>query len=138
MRNAILVIAFWAAPHIAEAQWSYLTPPWNFDTHPKYAGRDIQALPPSEWEQLAAFDSAAKCERTRLFAGDIRNLSPNDREKLVALFATGAEDQARRDAERPIAYDRAMKKAWPDSKLVQESEAAARKWWSASKCVPLR
>lgn len=143
VRSVIWAVAFFAAPVIAEAQWAYLTPPWNFDTHPKYAGKDIQAIPLSEWEQLAAFDSAAKCERARLFAREIRNLSPNDREWLVALFATGAEDQARREAQSGIAYDRALKKALPEAlpdvkELVRKSEAATLEWWSASKCVPLR
>lgn len=143
IRHAILAAALLAVPHVVEAQWAYVTPPWNFDTHPKYAGKDIQAIPLSEWEQLAAFDSAAKCARARLFARDIRNLSPNDRERLVALFATGAEDHARREAQPGIAYDRALKKALPEAlpetkRLAQESDVATLKWWSASKCIPLR
>lgn len=137
-RRGILVLAILAMPTVAEAQWAYVTPPWNFHTHPKYAGKDIQAIPLNEWEQLAAFDSATKCERARLFAREIRSLAPNDRERLVALFATGGEDQARRQAERPIASDLELKKALQDLKLVQESEAASLKWWSASRCVPLR
>jgi len=138
MIRYVVLAAALLAPNLVEAQWAYVTPPWNFDKHPKYAGKDIHAIPLGEWEQLAAFDSATKCERARLFARDIRNLSPNDRERLLALFATGAEDRARREAERPIAQDLALKRAWPDPKLVQESEAASLKWWSASKCVPLR
>lgn len=138
IRNLILAAAFLAVPNVVEAQWVYLAPPWNFDTHPKYAGKGIQTIPLSEWERLTAFDSAAQCERARLFGREIRNLSPNDRERLLALFTTGAENRARMEAERPIAHDLALKKAWPDPKVIQESEATTLKWWSASKCVPLR
>jgi hypothetical protein len=138
IRDVILVAAFLVVPNVVEAQWAYMTPPWNFDTHPKYAGKDVQAIPLSDWEQLAAFDSAARCERARLFGREIRNLSPNDRERLLALFATGAEEQARMEAERPIAQDLALKRAWPDQRVIRESEATTLKWWSASKCVSLR
>jgi hypothetical protein len=140
VRGLVVIVAllFLAVPTVVEAQWAYLAPPWNFNIHPKYAGKDIQAIPLSEWEQLAAFDSAAQCERARLFGRDIRNLSPNDRERLLALFATGAENRARMEAERPIAQDLALKGTWPDQKMAQESEANTLKWWSASKCIPLR
>src|SRR5262245_36269866 len=52
-------------------RWAYMTPPWNFNMHPKYRNKEIQAIPLSEWEQMAAFDSASKCEKARLFARDI-------------------------------------------------------------------
>ena len=133
-----MLIALLASPRFVEAQWAYLTPPWNFDTHPKYAGKSIPAIPRNEWEQMAAFDSSAKCEKARLFAREIRNLAPNDRERLLALFAASREEQARADAEPRIAYDIALKKAFADTKVIQESEASTLRWWSASKCVPLR
>src|SRR5512144_1919877 len=89
----------------AEAQWLYLAPPWNFAHHSKYSGMDVRSIPDTEWEQLGAFDTAGRCENARVFAREIRNLSPNDRERLLALFASGAESRARKEARVPIASD---------------------------------
>jgi hypothetical protein len=142
MRTVLLTLMLLTMPIVAEAQWAYIAPPWNFD-HPRYSGREVQAIPLGEWEQLAAFDSAAKCENGRLFAREIRDLSPLDREQLLALFASGAEKQARVEAELRLAKREA---SWRHLKEVDKNVAdleeiesrSARMmlgWWSASKCV---
>ena len=138
IRKTILTLVLLSALTVVAAQWAYITPPWDFDVHPKYAGKDFQSIPVIEWEQLAAFDSATKCEEARLFAREIRNLSPSDRERLLALFASGAEDRARREAELPIAQDLGLKRVLRDSEMILKSESRTLKWWSASRCVPLR
>jgi hypothetical protein len=133
----IIVSAIGLFPVSAEAQWGYLTPPLNFNVHPKYAGKEILSIPMDEWMQLAAFDTAAACEKGRLFAREIRNLSPSDWEYLMSLFASGAEERARREAQPLLFADSELKKKLHDQSLIEKAESTTLKWWSASKCVPL-
>jgi hypothetical protein len=128
---------------VAEAQWAYMTPPWNFDHHPKYDGTTPRSIPFGDWEQLAAFDSAAQCEKGRLFAREIRDLSPLNREHLLALFASGAEEQARLEAKQLLAenkeFVRRFRTVDTDPTVFDQSVRSANlkmsEWWSASKCV---
>jgi hypothetical protein len=143
MRTILLTAMLLTMAVVADAQWAYITPPWNFDHHPKYDGRTARSIPPEEWEQLAAFDSAATCEKGRLFARTIRNLSPNNREYLLVLFASGAEEQARFEANRLLVHYKelwgAMKAADTDVAKFEKSEHTSNlkmvEWWQASKCV---
>jgi hypothetical protein len=124
-----------------EANWAYVTPPWTFNVHDNYAGREFSSIPLKEWKQEAAFDSATHCERARLFAYKIRILPQGHREPLLGLFAGGAEMRANEEAEPLIRrYLELEDSHMKDPKLV----AAARdinwkviKLWEASKCVPL-
>jgi hypothetical protein len=138
MRQCMLVaFTIILLPVPAEAQWGYLTPPWNFNVRPKYAGKEMQSIPMDEWEQLAAFDTAVSCEKGRLFARDIRNLSPGDREYLMSLFASGAEERAKQESQPLLLRDSELKKKLNDQTLTEKAETTTLKWWSASKCVPL-
>lgn len=42
------------------------------------------------------------------------------------------------EAELPIAQDLALKRVLRDSEMILKSESRTLKWWSASRCVPLR
>ena len=128
-------------PVQVEANWAYVTPPWTFNVHDKYAGREVSSIPHNEWKQEAAFDSATHCERARLFAYKIRILPQGHREPLLGLFAGGAEMRAKEEAEPLIRrYLELEDSHMKDPKLA----AGARdinwkviKLWEASKCVPL-
>jgi hypothetical protein len=143
MRTLLLMVMFLTIATVTEAQWAYITPPWNFYYHPKYDGTTARSIPLGDWQQLAAFDSAAKCEKGRVFAREIRHLAPNDRERLLALFASGAEEQARLEARRLLAdheeFWRDLKAVDPNDAALEKSERNAERkvlqWWSASKCV---
>ena len=39
MRTILLMVMLLAMAVVAEAQWAYMTPPWNFDSHPNTATR---------------------------------------------------------------------------------------------------
>ena len=87
MRTILLTVMLLAMPVVATLRLSgYITPPWNFEHHPKYDGRTARSIPLNDWEQLAAFDSAAQCEKGRLFARTIRDLAPMHREHLLAAI----------------------------------------------------
>jgi len=145
MRILVLQVMFLNLAAVAEAQWAYITPPWNFDRHPQYDGTTARSIPLTEWEQLAAFDVAAQCEKGRLFARTIRNLAPMHREHLLNLFASGADEQARAEADRRLAdYQKLlehMKATDTDVAKFEESmrtsDLKMREWWEASKCVSL-
>lgn len=139
VRSLFVVFAFALSPASAFAQWAYVAPPWNFDEHPKFKDNDPKGIPMRDWQQLASFDSARRCESAKLFARDIRLLSPNDREYLMTLFASGAEQQARSNAGSLIAAERTSARdvgANPQFRdLARLAERKALNWWSASKCV---
>jgi len=136
----LLAIVLAAQPIIAEAQWAYISPPWTFNELGKYFGRDFHSIAINEWQQLVAFDSAAHCQRARLFAYKIRNLPVGYRESLLGLFAGGAEDQAQQNATGLIAYFTRLEKLYmEDPKLapmVQDINSKVIIQWNASKCVP--
>ena len=146
MRTILLTVMLLATAVVAEAQWAYMTPPWNFDSHPKYDGKTARSIPLGDWEQLGVFDSAAKCEKGRVFASEIRYLTPLEREHLLALFASGAEEEARVEGRRLRAFHEKLWNEWkavdPDPVALKKSEHSANmklgEWWSASKCVRVR
>jgi hypothetical protein len=131
---------------VAQAQWTYITPPWNFESHPHYDGKTARSISLRDWEQMGAFDSAAACEKGRLFASEIRSLTPLEREHLLALFASGATEEARAEGRRLRASHEKRWQEWravdPDSVKLEQSERRARmqmaEWWSTSKCIRAR
>jgi hypothetical protein len=128
-------------PGHAAANWVYVTPPWTFNVHDKYAGREFNSIPLNEWKQNAAFDSATRCEKARLFAYKILALPQADRESLLGLFAGGAEMRATQEAEPLIAkYQQLEGVQVKDPKLaaaVRDINWKLTKQWEGSKCVPL-
>lgn len=141
MRKVFLTLILFLTPVAAEAQWVYIVPPWNFHVHPEYKGMDIRSIPFTKWEQMASFDTSARCERARVFAREIRMLSPNDREGLLALFASGAEAQAREETKFLLDREQTLRQQiterFPSLKeLAAETEVRSLAWWSASRCVP--
>ena len=139
--KALFSFLIFFMPVSAEAQWGYLTPPWTFNEHDKYAGREFTSIPLNEWKQEAAFDSAAHCEQARLFAYRIRNLSQGDRERLLGLFASSTETRAADEAEPLMARYRELENAhMKDPKLVdlaRDINWKTIKQWEGSRCVPL-
>ncbi|OGQ82883.1 MAG: hypothetical protein A3F90_20165 [Deltaproteobacteria bacterium RIFCSPLOWO2_12_FULL_60_19] len=134
---------FWGTLTAAstQARWAYMTPPWTFNEHDKYAGREFSSIPVNEWKQEAAFDSAARCEQARLFAYKIRNVPQGHREQLLGLFASGVEKQATEESAPLIARYRDLENAhMKDPKLADAARDIGWKvikQWEASKCVPL-
>jgi hypothetical protein len=135
-----LILTLCISSESAEAQWAYLTPPWIFNEHDRYSGKQFAAIPLTEWKQEAAFDSAAHCERARLFTYTIRNLPQGHRERLLGVFAGGAEDRAKKEAEPLIEKFLALEGEWMrDKKLaetVRDINSKIIRQWNASKCVP--
>jgi hypothetical protein len=135
-----LLLTVCIAAESSEAQWAYLTPPWIFNEHDRYSGKQFNSIPLTEWKQEAAFDSAAHCERARLFAYTIRTLPQGHRERLLGIFAGVAEARAKKEAEPLIAEFAALEESWMrDTKrgeTVRDINSKVIRQWNASKCVP--